>query len=153
MGRVEAMDLEIGVFNHSLDFMDSMRGIKNWRNPHFVRAYLNKVYSILVNLDDGSYVGNPRLLRRLQEHEFPPHQLPCMRPEEVFPERWAKAIDEKMRRDEHVLEEKPAAMTTQFRCGKCKKQECIYQEFQLRSADEPMTLFVTCLNCGNRWKM
>lgn len=44
------------------------------------------------------------------------------------------------------------ATTDQFQCGKCKQRKCQYYQMQTRSADEPMTTFVTCVNCGNRWK-
>lgn len=36
---------------------------------------------------------------------------------------------------------------------RCKQNNCAYTEAQTRSADEPMTLFVLCRNCGNRWKV
>jgi transcription elongation factor S-II len=75
-----------------------------------------------------------------------------MEPERTFPERWKGIVDEKMRND-ITFDKKPEAMTNQFKCGKCKKRDCIYREKQVRSADEPMTLFITCLNCGNRWRM
>lgn len=39
-----------------------------------------------------------------------------------------------------------------FQCGKCKSKKTHYYQMQTRSADEPMTTFVTCLECGNRWK-
>ena len=39
-----------------------------------------------------------------------------------------------------------------FKCGKCKQRKTTYYQMQTRSADEPMTTFVTCLNCDNRWK-
>lgn len=39
-----------------------------------------------------------------------------------------------------------------FRCGKCGKNNCTYTQIQTRSADEPMTTFVFCRECGNRWK-
>ena len=44
------------------------------------------------------------------------------------------------------------AETDQFKCGKCQQRKCKYYQLQIRSADEPMTTFVTCVNCGNRWK-
>lgn len=40
----------------------------------------------------------------------------------------------------------------QFPCGKCKSSSTTYFQMQTRSSDEPMTTFVSCLNCGNRWK-
>ena len=39
-----------------------------------------------------------------------------------------------------------------FTCGKCKENKTRYTQVQTRSADEPMTIFITCVNCGNRWK-
>nr|GEU39274.1 transcription elongation factor TFIIS-like [Tanacetum cinerariifolium] len=46
----------------------------------------------------------------------------------------------------------PKATTDQFRCGRCGKRKCTYYQLQTRSADEPMTTFVTCVNCDNHWK-
>jgi transcription elongation factor S-II len=40
----------------------------------------------------------------------------------------------------------------QFKCGKCKSKKTDYYQMQTRSADEPMTTYVTCKACGNRWK-
>ena len=71
----------------------------------------------------------------------------------VYPEVWKDIIDNKMKKEQHIYEEKPAAMTTLFKCGKCKKRECMFQELQLRSCDEPMTLFITCINCGHRFRI
>ena len=38
-------------------------------------------------------------------------------------------------------------------CRKCGKKRTKTQELQMRSSDEPMTLFITCLNCRNKWKI
>lgn len=42
--------------------------------------------------------------------------------------------------------------TSLLKCQKCQKRDCTYSQIQTRSADEPMTTFVLCNNCGNRWK-
>lgn len=39
-----------------------------------------------------------------------------------------------------------------FRCPKCKKRDTSYVSVQTRSADEPMTNFVTCHSCNIRFK-
>ena len=38
------------------------------------------------------------------------------------------------------------------KCRKCGSRSTSYYEVQTRSADEPMTQFITCLDCNNRWK-
>ena len=40
--------------------------------------------------------------------------------------------------------------TDLLKCGKCGKRNCTYNQIQTRSADEPMTTFVMCNECGNR---
>ena len=52
----------------------------------------------------------------------------------------------------HKFSPKIEASTDDFTCHKCKSKKCSYYQLQTRSADEPMTTFVTCLNCNARWK-
>ena len=42
--------------------------------------------------------------------------------------------------------------TNEYKCFKCNQRNCHYSQAQTRSADEPMTIFITCLSCGNKWK-
>jgi DNA-directed RNA polymerase subunit M/transcription elongation factor TFIIS len=149
----EADDLEIGIYNWSLLYANEHKVVKNWKNSKFVNIYLDKAQSLYANISPNSYISNNRLLNRLKDSEFLPHEVAFIKRETLLPERWKDVIDKKMKKDEHVYEERPAAMTNQFKCGRCKKRECVFQELQLRSCDEPMTLFVTCLNCGNRWRI
>lgn len=39
-----------------------------------------------------------------------------------------------------------------FRCEECGKRNCKYFQQQTRGADEPMTVFVTCMECGHKWR-
>lgn len=146
--------LERGVYNWTIDYADQHKIVKNWKNPRFKMTYAAKARSVFSNLDVNGYVGNQRLRDRMTvDQEFQAQQVAYLRPDHAFPERWKAHLDLKLRRDEHVFEEKPAAMTDQYKCSRCKKRETIYQELQLRSADEPMSLFITCLNCGHRWRI
>uniref|UniRef100_A0A8C9LCW6 TFIIS-type domain-containing protein n=1 Tax=Pavo cristatus TaxID=9049 RepID=A0A8C9LCW6_PAVCR len=54
---------------------------------------------------------------------------------------------------EHQMAKTGGTQTDLFTCGKCKKKNCTYTQVQTRSADEPMTTFVVCNECGNRWKL
>jgi transcription elongation factor S-II len=39
-----------------------------------------------------------------------------------------------------------------YKCGRCKGLKTTYTQAQIRRADEPMTTFVSCLQCGHSWK-
>lgn len=149
-----ARDLEAGVFNWSLQYADDHKIVKTWRNPRFADVYAWKARSVLANVDPAAYVGNTRLRERLvADREFAPHDVAFMRPENAFPERWRAVLDAKQQREDYMKNAKPAAMTDQFTCKRCRKRECSYTEVQLRSCDEPATLFIVCHSCGNRWRM
>jgi len=54
--------------------------------------------------------------------------------------------------DDHQMSVESGTPSGMFKCGKCQKKNCTYTQVQTRSADEPMTTFVFCRECGNRWK-
>ena len=68
------------------------------------------------------------------------------------PERWKKMLERKNEMENNRYAPRLTANTDNFTCRKCKSNECSYYQLQTRSADEPMTTFVTCISCGNRWK-
>ena len=70
----------------------------------------------------------------------------------MLPNKWNELINLKKIRDENKYTPKIEASTDNFTCYRCKSKKCSYYELQTRSADEPMTTFVTCLDCGCRWK-
>ena len=72
--------------------------------------------------------------------------------QEMKPSRWKELIDQKIKRDENKYNTCIQASTDMFTCRKCKSKRCTYYELQTRSADEPATIFVTCLDCGKNMK-
>ncbi|GIX64206.1 transcription elongation factor S-II, putative [Babesia caballi] len=52
----------------------------------------------------------------------------------------------------NILMSKDGKKKGQFKCFKCNSSDTVYYQMQTRSSDEPMTTFVTCLQCSNRWK-
>ena len=144
-------DLEREIFNHTINSCIEKNIVPTW-NHLFSTVYINKARTIYTNLKPDSYIKNKRLLIRLKKNEFTPKELVTMNYQQLFPENWKELIDEKYRRDKVLYETKQESMTDQFLCKRCKSRETSYYEVQTRSADEAMTIFITCLNCGNRWK-
>lgn len=151
--ELEAKDMEIGIFNYTIDYCTQRRIPCNWSSQGFQEAYLCKSRQVYANLHPDKYVNNNRLLTRMTEKEMLPHELATMKREELYPERWQSIIDQALVMLKNAYEPQMVAMTDQYTCGKCKKKKITYYELQTRSADEPTTHFFTCLNCGHRWKM
>ena len=92
------------------------------------------------------------LLVRLKNKDFRAHELAFMSQYDMRPDIWKNLLEEKKIKDENRFTPKIEASTDDFTCGKCKSKKCTYYQLQTRSADEPMTTFVTCIDCGNRFK-
>jgi len=145
-------EIEVGAYNFSINYANSNNVVKRWNNKRFKDIYLHKCMSLFSNLKIDSYIGNKRLCERLKKNEFKPTKLAEMNPQHTFPENWKELLDEKNKRDKMLYELRTETATDVFECGRCKKRKCTYYQLQTRSADEPMTTYVTCLNCGKRWK-
>lgn len=152
MSEEASCDAEVGIYNWVLDYAGRARILKSWRNDRFAAIYSIKARAVIGNLDPSTYICNQRLIARLAEGEFAPHDVAWMKPENVHPERWQSTLDLKTQQDHYSDNAKPASMTDAFKCKKCLKRECVYTELQLRSSDEPSSIFITCINCGNRWR-
>ena len=139
-------NLEKGIFNFALSEAKNRKVVKKWDNPYFVQIYIDRLRSIFTNLN------NPTLLEQVNSGSIKAHTIAFMTHQELRPEKWDELITAKSKRDKNKFETNLEAATDTFTCRKCKSNKCTYMQLQLRSADEPMTTFVTCLSCGNRWR-
>ena len=145
-------NLERGIFNYTIHLAEEKGVVKQWENQHFQKLYILKALSLYSNLSTNNYIGNKNLLDKIKSCEIQPYELSFMTPSDMFPEMWKTILDKKEKRDQMKYEKRSEIATNLYRCGKCGKRQCSIYQLQTRSADEPMTTFVTCLNCDKRWK-
>ena len=141
-----ALNLEKAIFNFSIRECNNKRIIKKWQNPQFVCIYIDHLKTIIHNIKTNT------ILEKIKNNSVTPHTLSFMTHQELKPERWQNLIEAKIKFDKSKYETNLDAATDTFTCRKCKSNKCSYYQMQTRSADEPMTTFVSCLSCGNRWK-
>lgn len=144
--------IEKGIYNYVIETAKEKVIQRKWSNSIFKKLYFSKVISIYSNLDDKTYIKNKKLLERIIIKEIKPEEVGKLSVYDIFPDNWKDLLNAKSKRDKIKYELKPEAMTNLFKCRKCGSRETSYYEVQTRSADEPMTQFITCLKCHNRWK-
>lgn len=141
-----AENIEKGIYNYAIQEATKRKLIKKWCNPYFVLLYTDRLRTVYMNLKD------TKLINRIVSKEIKAHHVAFMTHQEISPKRWDKLIELKKLHEDNLYSPKIVANTDDFTCRKCKSKKCSYYQLQTRSADEPMTTFVTCINCGNRWK-
>jgi transcription elongation factor S-II len=145
-------ELESGIYAATITEADRKNVIKHWDNALFTGLYQMTVRTVCTHLHPASPVKNERLLERIRTKEIKLENLPQLTAQELFPENWKELADRQAIREQKLLEGNKAMATDRYKCGRCGKRECTYYEMQTRSADEPMTIFISCLNCGKRWR-
>uniref|UniRef100_A0A6C0D6P2 TFIIS-type domain-containing protein n=1 Tax=viral metagenome TaxID=1070528 RepID=A0A6C0D6P2_9ZZZZ len=142
----KAINLEKGIYNYALKEATVRKVVKKWDNPFYIQIYLDRLRSIYINLK------NPKLIELVNNGTVTVKTLAFMTHQEMQPEKWEPLIQAKMKKDKSKYDTQQEAMTDTFKCRKCHSNKCSYYQMQTRSADEPMTTFVTCLECAARWK-
>jgi DNA-directed RNA polymerase subunit M/transcription elongation factor TFIIS len=140
------------IFKATIEEANIKHIFPHWDNQLFQEVYTHRQYKLFSNLHSSSPVGNPRLLKRIIDGELTMSDLAHLNDMELYPENWKKLQDIQLVREQRWLEGNKSIATNQFKCNRCHKSECTYYEMQIRSADEPMTKFINCLNCGKRWR-
>jgi transcription elongation factor S-II len=141
------LNLEKGVFNYAIQEADKKEIVKKWDNVYFTQFYVDKMRSVITNLEKNEDLRKIVLAKLIKAHE-----IAFMTHQQMNPKKWQKMLDDKKIRDENKYAPKIEASTDNYTCRKCKSKKCSYYQMQTRSADEPMTTFVSCISCGSRWK-
>ena len=144
--------IEQNIYNSTIQYAISKNFNRNWENKHFKNIYFARIRSFYTNIKSSSYLHNIEFKNNIENGTIDCSTISSLTPYDIFPENWKDLIDCKMRKDKLKYELKPEAMTDMFKCNKCHGRSCTYYEIQTRSADEPMTQFITCLTCNNNWK-
>lgn len=143
-----ATNMEKGIFNYSLKEANNKKVVKKWDNPCFVQIYMDRTRSIIYNLNK-----NSGLLEQLKNDTIKAQDIAFMTHYEMSPEKWKTMLQVKSEKDKGKFETNIEASTDTFTCRKCKGNKTTYYQLQIRSADEPATTFINCIDCGNKWKI
>ncbi|ODA76119.1 hypothetical protein RJ55_08402 [Drechmeria coniospora] len=113
--------------------------------------YKKKIRSLFSNLKTKS---NKELGPRVMSGAITPQDFAVMTDDQLKSEDQRKKEmeleKENMKKAQVPMAEK--SISDSLECSRCKKKKVSYTQAQTRSADEPMTTFCECMNCGNRWK-
>ncbi len=129
-----AINIEICIYNYIIDYCTKHNIQVDWDNFLFKHLYVSKYIEVEQYLK-----SDPSLLDYIIEQKL--STKIC----DLSDNRY-QTVSSKLVVLETEIEE------GLFKCPKCKSKKTTYYSIQLRSSDEPMTNFITCMNCKNRWK-
>ena len=141
------INMEKGIFNSTIELCKKNNFDLKWSDSNFSRLYSKEARRILANI---SYTPNSKDVRKkIIEGEIDSYYVCKLTKEDMNPEFWQAVKDAYVPENIKNPTEKPDGM---IKCRKCKSMKTEYYQLQTRSADEPMTTYVTCHNCEHRWK-
>lgn len=127
-----AENIEKSIYNFTIQYATNREIVKSWTDSLFVHTYKFKANEILQNI-----TSNQDLINKIEKKQI-----------------LAKNVAFQAKEDSLVNQEEESEITDGlFQCRNCGSKKTTYYSLQTRSADEPMTNFITCVVCKNRWKM
>ena len=140
-------NIEKGVYNYTILLAEKKCIYKHWVNSQFTNIYVYKSMDIYSNLK-----RNSELIQKVNSKELSAYEIPFKTPYELDPKKWKDTLEAYKKIEKNLFEKRKDNVINIYKCGKCKKNECTFYQLQTRSADEATTTFITCVNCGHKWK-
>ena len=132
LGNTVAKEVELGLFKFSEEYAEDNG------TPFLLEQIYESKSEELIDIFKGKSLKY--IIDSIKNKSINSQRIPYMRKSELIPDT-SKV---------NTIEEKKGSDL--FLCSKCKKSNTIIEERQVRSADEPATQFITCLDCNNHWK-
>jgi len=126
--------------------------VKIYQQILFRKLYCHQVRKMIHNL---SLHKNHVIFHEIISSRMKIKQLLNSEPCEIAPWLYKNYFEKKLSEEQAKKNLEKWDETTEFgifTCTRCRKNKTTYYQLQTRSADEPMTAFVTCLNCSKKWK-
>jgi DNA-directed RNA polymerase subunit M/transcription elongation factor TFIIS len=152
--REMAVEFELNILRHVVELAKKDGYEVDWSNRTFWNMYRNRAVSLYENLKGSdSYVqNNQNIIDKINSCELDLKVVAEMSPIDLCPSRWKESIEKIIESEKKLYSTHKNASIFMW-CSGCKrKTKCDYYQLQTRSADEPMTTFVNCLECGKKWK-
>jgi len=151
MPQEDMVKLENIIYDKAFEQAEYEEIRKTWNLQAFKDIYYAITRRIIGNLNPNSYIENKNLWERYSTKELRLEDIAKQNYYELCPENWQQMVDRQAKKEQIQLEGDFSRATDKWACHGCKQRKCTYYELQTRSSDEPMTIFIHCLNCGKRW--
>lgn len=140
------INVEICVYNYAIRDAIRCEIVRKSTHMPFVVIYTSRLRSVWWNLRT-----NPVLKEALCSGEITPIMLETMSHVELNMDKWKSEIQAKTLRDQSRYTNNQMACTEAYTCSRCHSKKCTFYAVQIRSSDEPMTVFVSCIDCGKNF--
>ena len=145
-----SINIEKTIYNYSINESLNKQTFPSWTNPNFILIYNGRLHTIYMNMYDDLFLNKINNYNDTLENEY--IALESMSHFDINPPKWADMIERQQLMNTAKYDTEVEATTNFYTCNNCKSKKCTYYQLQTRSADEPMTTFVNCINCGKKWR-
>jgi len=129
-----AINLEISIYNSTVTNIHGQHETPIWTNFNFKHLYISKALNVLNTLKSDTDIINYIVENKLSKF--------------IGNMSWDELVNYNKSNENETIQDN----TGMFKCRNCKTYNTTYYSLQTRSADEPMTNFITCHTCHKRWK-
>ncbi len=145
--KVNCNKIEKSIYKYSNEYCKT--SLSEVYNEQMMLIYSLKLQTLLNNLEPESQIKNTYLYNAVINKKINLDNIAFLTPEDLFPDKWKK-IKELIINKEKI--NNSVSYTEEFECFKCGCTKTTFFQLQTRSGDEPMTTFIECSNCKNKWK-